>query len=513
MHATWINKSSRLGTIHSPTPQAQQGAILPLLGVGMIFLIAMAGLALDGGHMMLNKTRLQNTVDAAALTAAKTLNASADEGLATTAALALFAANAAATGNAELGAEYTAGGITVNLQFSSTLNPFIPGTFPAEYVRVRATGFTLPSWLIQVIGFNNKTVGATAVAGPSPTINNLCNLAPMMMCGAPDGDPPFYGYEENKPKVLKTGAPGGNCPPEDPNCVGPGNFQLIRLGGSGGAVVRENMAGSFDQCFAETDTVTTEPGNTVGPVIQGFNTRFDEFLGPMRGQEAIYPPDVIVEAPFPLLQYEQGYYLTEPVLDEFGQPVTEPVLDPVTGEPVTEPMLDPVTGEPMTDPVTGEPIYVPVPEVPVAEVPVLDEFGEQVYIPEKITSGEGGPEVTDANDLTFSYADYEDRMDVPDYDIQPVSNGGYAVYERRIISIPIGDCTGTINGTGDVPVLGFGCLFLLQQIEGNPAGQRSNIYGQFVESCQSGGVPGPDPGDDPGPYIIQLYKDPDATAS
>ena len=527
MHATWINKSSRLGTMHSPTPQAQQGAILPLLGFGMVFLIAMAGLALDGGHMMLNKTRLQNTVDAAALTAAKTLNASADEGLATTDALALFAANAAATGNAELGAEYTAGGITVSVQFSDTLNPFVPGGLNPEYVRVRATGFTLPSWLIQVIGFNNKTVGATAVAGPSPTINNLCNLAPMMMCGAPAGDPPLYGYNENQPKVLKSGAPGGNCPPEDPSCLGPGNFQLIRLGGSGGAVVRENMAGSFDQCIAETDTVTTEPGNTVGPVIQGFNTRFDEFLGPMQGKEGIYPPDVIVEAPFPLLQYEEGYYLTEPVLDEFGEPVTEPVLD-AFGEPVTEPVLD-AFGQPVTEPLLdefgqpmldefGAPIYVPVAEVPVAEVPVaevpvLDEFGEQVYIPEKITSGEGGPEVTDANDLTFNYADYEARMDVPDYDVQPLSNGGYGVYERRIVSIPIGDCSGTINGSGDVPILGFGCLFLLQQIEGNPAGQRSNIYGQFVESCQSGGVPGSDPGDDPGPYIIQLYKDPDATAS
>ncbi len=73
MNATWINRSSRLGTIHSATPQSQQGVILPLLAIGMVFLIAMAGLALDGGHMMLNKTRLQNTVDAAALTAAKHL--------------------------------------------------------------------------------------------------------------------------------------------------------------------------------------------------------------------------------------------------------------------------------------------------------------------------------------------------------------------------------------------------------------------------------------------------------
>jgi len=429
MNATWINRSSRLSTMRSATPQSQQGAILALLAIGMVVLIAMAGLALDGGHMMLNKTRLQNTVDAAALTAAKTLDGTADEGLATNDALALFAANAAATGNTELGAEYTAGGITVSVQFSSTLNPFIPGTGPAEYVRVRAMGFTMPSWLLQVIGFNNKTVGATAVAGPSPTITNLCNLAPLMVCGSPNDGPPYYGYAEGEPDVLKTGAGASSE-------VGPGNFQLIELGGSGGAWVRENMAGSFSQCFASTDTVTTEPGNTVGPVAQGMNTRFGEYFGPMGGMQSVYPPDVVVEAPTPELYYDSD-----------------------------------------TD---------------------------------TITSGQGGSVVTNANDLAFNYADYQQRYVAKSYDIQPAPTG-YAVYERRVISIPIGDCGGTINGSGQVPVIGFGCFFLLQPVE--QKGNEAHIYGQFVESCESGGVPGPDPGAGPGPYIIQLYKDPDATAS
>nr|WP_317850590.1 Tad domain-containing protein [Pseudomonas sp. GL-R-19] len=44
-----------------------------LMVISLAAMAMMAALALDGGHMMLNKTRLQNAVDAAALSGAKTL--------------------------------------------------------------------------------------------------------------------------------------------------------------------------------------------------------------------------------------------------------------------------------------------------------------------------------------------------------------------------------------------------------------------------------------------------------
>ena len=48
----------------------QGGAALVLVTIGMLAMLAVAGLALDASHSIANNTRLQNTVDAAALAAA-----------------------------------------------------------------------------------------------------------------------------------------------------------------------------------------------------------------------------------------------------------------------------------------------------------------------------------------------------------------------------------------------------------------------------------------------------------
>ena len=55
----------------------QRGAMIVLFTIAMVAMLGMVGMALDGAHGMLNKARLQNTVDAAALSAAKTLDQTA----------------------------------------------------------------------------------------------------------------------------------------------------------------------------------------------------------------------------------------------------------------------------------------------------------------------------------------------------------------------------------------------------------------------------------------------------
>jgi Flp pilus assembly protein TadG len=409
-------------------PREQRGAVLILVVVGMVALLAIAGLALDSGHVMLNKTRLQNTVDAAALAAAKVLDQTADEVLADAAADAMFAANAGNAGNREIGDAYGRGDIDVTVEFSSTLNPFTPGTTPAAYVRVRALGFTMPAWFSAVVGVNQKSAAAAAVAGPSPTINRACNLMPMMVCGDAAAGAPLFGYTPGEPEVLKSSTTNGSWE------VGPGNFQLIRLGGNGGAVIRENMAGGFDGCMTVGDNIETEPGNTVGPVVQGFNTRFGDFSGPMNGTQSTYPPDVVTTQPVPPLGYDRT-----------------------------------------TDAIT-----------------------------------QGGNTITDADQISFNYDDYTARVESEQYNHQPAP-AGIGAFQRREVAVAIGNCDGTTSGAGTVPLLGFGCFYLLQ--EAQQQGNESYVFGQFLEDCRAGGMPGPAPSVIPGPYIIQLYRDYSSTDS
>jgi hypothetical protein len=408
----------------------QDGAVLALFAIALVVMLGIVGLALDGGHGMLNKTRLQNVVDAAALSAAKTLDISnGDVVLAELEALDMFAVNAAESGHGEIAEAFNGGNLTVTVQFSETLDPFVPGTAPAAYVRVIATGLNLPGWFIPVMGVNEKRVGASAVAGPSPTLGQVCNVAPMMACGN-DDDPtdPFYGYDPGDVTVLKTSAGGAGAE------VGPGNFQLIRLDGATGANdLRHALAGNFDSCVStQGDTVPTEPGNTVGPVAQGLNTRLGQYSGPLSGSQDEYPPDKVLDQITPLTEQDGVVYYQ-------GTPDPQP------------------------------------------------------------------------EDLPFSYEDY----------VANINNAGFwneyapqGVEFRRVLRLPVGNCDGTVNGQGDVPVLGVLCFFLLQEV--TQKGNEAEVYGQFMGAdgtCPVTGKAGPIPTTGPGPYTIQLYKDPDGNAA
>lgn len=278
--------------IPRPPRRPQRGAVVPVVIVSLTALLLIAGLAFDVGHLMLSKSRLQSTVDAAALAAAKAYDETANVSLASTAGLRAFGANAAAAGNRELGARYSAGSMDITIQYSTTLPPFTPAA-SGPYVRVVAKGFAFPAWLVQLAGIDSLSVSASAVAGPSPSVSTACNIAPVMVCGNPRaGASGFWGYQLNAPQVLKSASPGDST-------VGPGNFQLLRLQGSGANVVRQELAGSYHACTAKGETVDTQPGNLTGPVAQGINTRFGEYSGSMSASD--YPPDVLTTAQNPPL--------------------------------------------------------------------------------------------------------------------------------------------------------------------------------------------------------------------
>lgn len=288
-----------------PRPGYQRGIVVPIVVIGLVALLAVAGLALDSSHALANKTRMQNTVDAAALAAAKVLDETADTTQATVAAYSLLGINASGGGNQELNAAYSSGEITVSVQFSTTVNPFTPGSPDGPFVRVTATGFDTDTTLSRVLGIDEIQTPASAVAGPSGPLGvgdgaQLCDVAPIAVC------PPEGGFVDNQLEVLKPG-PGNH------GAIGPGNYKMLRLGCTGGNCLRHNLAGDYGGCATLGETVDTEPGVSSGPTSQGFNTRFGMYQGGGLSADD-YPPDRVLtdQSPQTLKACEDGTDDTQP---------------------------------------------------------------------------------------------------------------------------------------------------------------------------------------------------------
>jgi hypothetical protein len=184
------------------------------------------------------------------------------------------------------------------LQYLSSLNPIVieDPVAPANqirFVRVRLSNVNLTSFFANIVDIDIFNVSASAVAGPGPPLtSNVCNLVPILVCAkSPEvTDTSFYGFEPGDIQLLKIGA-GSDSP------VGAGNYQLLDLDGSGGADVRQAMAGANNQCYTapESETLMTQPGNEVGPVSQGLNTRFGIYRGPVSSTD--FSPDIVIVDP------------------------------------------------------------------------------------------------------------------------------------------------------------------------------------------------------------------------
>lgn len=446
---------SRKGILHRDVqgPRRQRGAVLALVAVGMLAIIGMAGLTLQSGHLFVNKTHLQNALDAAALSAAKTLKAGAPvagpTGTAEAAGRAVFAQHvAAASGSSTfLERELRDSTYTLTFEFSATLDPFTPGateatTPPATFVRARATGMTMDTWLANVLPDveNDQDIGGTAVAGPVPIDpNNTCDIAPLLMCaGNPDNpagtgdtncaDGSCYGYTDTD---CSDGACFGYNPGPDQEIVlyddqhgevGPGNFHLLRLGDSHGADdVRDQLAGGYSECVSVGESLDTQPGLDLGPVIQGFNTRFGMYSGGMSSSD--------------------------------GAPDT----------------------------------------VTYSEAAGADPDGT-------------GPLGT----CTFCYDDYDARQQAGNYNYPPDGQPA-GVAERRILAVPIGICPAAPNPT--VTVLDIGCFHMTRPVDNPPGPRKAEIYGQLIDECAVDGNISTVPPGDSLRYKIVLYKDPDSRDS
>ena len=168
--------------------------------MGMVVMIGIAGLALDLSHVMLDDSRLQNALDACALSGAQALMENTGSSSEKVDAAELAAQN---TFLANRGTDFANLGTSdLIIGFSDTLevDPFpLKGTVASpRYVSCAVSNHSVSTSLANIFGIDTLGLNVTAVAGAIPI--TTCNVVPMLVCGecgdngcVPEDDCPFGG--------------------------------------------------------------------------------------------------------------------------------------------------------------------------------------------------------------------------------------------------------------------------------------------------------------------------------
>ena len=167
----------------------QRGQVVPVVALGMVLFVGMAGMTIDVGQAYVVRSQLQGAANAAALASATSVYQGAS--YVTAAANQFSASRYDASGNTSPSA--IANDITLGTTVSKGYNysPNLPGvtttatpvcisaTLPgttcanrftdANSVQVKETA-SVPTYFMRVFGINSLTVGATATAYPNGTV-------------------------------------------------------------------------------------------------------------------------------------------------------------------------------------------------------------------------------------------------------------------------------------------------------------------------------------------------------
>lgn len=240
-----------------------------LVALVLAVVVAFAGLAVDGGHLFLTKTELQNAADACALAASYELTQAPD--IPPEAFRRAEAAGRAVAQRNRLGLqnEPVAAG-QVDLRFAaeigagaawSTAQSASPD---ARFVRcdVRREGVAL--WLLQVIGVDEPSVQARAVATLSPAQTN-CGI-PMAVCSkAASTASPAFGLVPGQWISGRFSTGGGVT----------GSFNWIDYSPpAGGANEVGELLRGGGQCSLNVPSPVGQPGSLGNAAARAWNTRF-----------------------------------------------------------------------------------------------------------------------------------------------------------------------------------------------------------------------------------------------
>lgn len=246
----------------------QHGAVAIVVGLLLVVLVGFVGLAVDGGHLYLAKTELQNSADACALAASYELT-----GAPAIPAAAFPRAEAAGRmvarqnrvgfqGSAVADADITVG-FGSSLAAGSLWSTAGAAAATSKYVRCTLTRGGFAPYFMQVMGFGASSVTAIATATLTPAQSNCA--VPLGVCkaaGTSAGSSPPFGL-----------TPGSwvNGRFKD----GGGNWNWIDFSPpSGGESELAGLLTGNGMCSLNVTSPVGQPGNMGNAAAKAWNSRF-----------------------------------------------------------------------------------------------------------------------------------------------------------------------------------------------------------------------------------------------
>ncbi len=245
----------------------ERGYVIVTTALSLVVLLGFGALAVDMGLLYSARTAAQRAADAAALAGAFTFVVDPSSAQPSTA---YDHAMSTALSNNIFGASLTEPEVTVNIDVANQ-------RATVEIARAEGTLFA------RALGLNSVNIGARAVAEASQNaVASFCakpwfipntivsNLSPCEACAAGEvlisnGAVTAYGAQQ-----IEGGLPFNIKPNNPTGALVPGQFYAVRmLDSQGGKDYRTNISTCSPDVLTCLDTYGLEPGNMIGPTIQG----------------------------------------------------------------------------------------------------------------------------------------------------------------------------------------------------------------------------------------------------
>jgi Putative Flp pilus-assembly TadE/G-like len=140
---------------------------------------------------------------------------------------------------------------------------------------------TVPYYFAKVLGLATGVVATTATASPEfpPSTVNANTPANVPPGGDNNGTSGTFCANTGDCGLIPIGLDygtaysNGNQITLQQGQIGPGNWDLLALGATGGNNLRSNIATGYGGPVSVNDWILSEPGKKVGPIDQGFQDR------------------------------------------------------------------------------------------------------------------------------------------------------------------------------------------------------------------------------------------------